>query len=378
MLTLGAGATLANDYSIEYGIEAGYEYNDNINLSSINPTAVSGGRFSIPVTLVAENDRLEAMLAGGVTLYRFDEDAYDSDDYSIEGRVKYRFEYSELQGYAGYLRDSTRTSEFLDTGVVGLEATPREVASLGGAYSHLLSETNSLILELDYSAIDFESGLYQDTKFAEGRFGWGHRRNENLRLRLQGYLNRFENEGNIIQVETDSFGAEIGFDYEISEVLNAELLAGWVWFDSDYSTGLSAVSDESEADGLLLEASLNYLREYHEFGAEIQARPNPSGNGTLQYVRQIDLGYRYHLSERSSFDLSLILGQNESVDDRIENGRDYASVSLGLEYRLASNWLLSASYVHSYQKFDREGESADADGVYLTLAYRPEKSLWSR
>ncbi|MEH6584465.1 MAG: hypothetical protein V7754_21205, partial [Halioglobus sp.] len=124
-LALAPAGAWANEYSFEYGVEAGYEYNDNVRMAPVDELSISGGRVSIPATLASRSERMEASLDGELIFSRFDEDSYDSDDQDLEGKFKYLFERGELEANAGYRRDSTRTSEFLDTGVVGAAATRR-------------------------------------------------------------------------------------------------------------------------------------------------------------------------------------------------------------------------------------------------------------
>jgi hypothetical protein len=379
LVSLAPSLALASEYSFEYGAEAGYEYNDNIALraDAEEEIAVSGVVITIPATLASHSDRHEASLVGEAAFARYDEEAYDSDDQNLEGRAKYLFEYSELEGYAGYRRDSTRSSEFLDTGVVGRAATPRETLSFGGAGSHAFTETNGMIGGIDFADIDYDSEFYQDHKFFEGYFGWTNRWSEHLNLRLQGYGNRFDNEGDI-QVKTDSLGAEFGFDYVLSDLMQAELLAGWVWVETEYTTSLEVDPEDSEANGLLLEGSLTYSAEYYQLEANIQSRPKGSGYGYMLYTQQLGLDYRLRLSEHTNFALGFTIGQSDAVDDRIKNNRDYVRARLGLDYHFSKSWTVSASYEYSEQDLELERETASSNAVHLSLIFKPDKSIWSR
>ncbi len=81
----------ANEYSFEYGVEAGYEYNDNVRLTPEDELDISGGRLAIPATLTSRSERLNAQLIGELLFSRFDEDAWDSDDQNSEGRLPIRW-----------------------------------------------------------------------------------------------------------------------------------------------------------------------------------------------------------------------------------------------------------------------------------------------
>jgi hypothetical protein len=377
VLLLAPAVVHANEYSFEYEVEAGYEYNDNINLQPEEEIDTSGGRLNTPATLAVRSEQFEASLAGAVVWSRYNEDAYDSDDQTLEGRAKYLFENSELEGYASYDRGSTLDSEFLDTGVVGEEASRVETTGFGSSGIHWLTEENGFIGDISYAEVDYESDIYQDNNYTLGRIGWVGQRNERVLLRLQAYANYYESTGEI-EVETDSLGAEFGFDYDISEQLQTTLLAGWVWAETDYSFSQSENPEGSDSDALLLAGSLMYTQERYELEANIESRPTPSGDGYLLFTQQLDLGYRYHITERTRFELGLIMGHSEAEDDRIMNDRDYARARLSVGYSFSRSWYGAASYEYSYQ--DREEASGDAvsNAVYLGVMFKPEKSIWSR
>jgi hypothetical protein len=380
LLISGTGVK-ANEYSFEYGLEAGYEYNDNVQLSAEDELEISGGRFAIPATLSTRTERLEASLDGELLFSRYDEDAWDSDDQELRGQAAYQLERGEVDGYAGYRRDSTRTSEFLDTGVTGLEARRRETASVGGSGNHMFTEKNGLIGGLDYEDVDYDSLLLQDFQYLSGYAGWLHQWTERTRFRLQAYASGFDNDANVItdtEVETETVGAQFGFDSTLSESLSTSLLLGWANVDTEYSVELGQPPEDDESDSLLLQGSLSYRAERHRIKATVNSEPRPSGSGNIVENHSLGLDYRYQLSERSNFDMRLDAGQRSTLDDRIDNERDFARVLLRVDYRFSQSWYLAGSYRYSWQDQERATDSADANAINLSVIYRPEKRAWSR
>lgn len=383
---LAIAPILANEYSFGYGVTAGYESNDNIALEPEQETSIVGGSVSIPVTLGIRSERLEATLSNEFVSSRFDDEGYDSDDNYLGSRVVYLFEKSKLEGYANYALESTRTSEFLDTGVVGNNSTGVDTLAVGGEASHSFTEINGIIGGIDYSDVDYESELYQDFTFISGSLGWTHRRSERMRLRLQGYGNRYEDVGDTeVATKTDGAGLQLGFDYKVTGRIDAQLLTGWVWVETSYDAGppQSAEPPEDNRDNApMLTGSLDYSGERYQLTANVQSSPAPSGDGSLQYRQEISLGYSYDLNEAASLAIGLLAGQSEAVDNRINDNRDYAQASVGLEHRFSTSWSVAASYVYSFQNQDRSEDqasgNASSNAVYVNLVYKPTKIVWSR
>jgi predicted porin len=383
---LAIAPTLALEYSLEYGVTAGYESNDNVALEPEQETSIVGGSVSIPVILGIRSERLEATLSNEFVSSRFDDESYDSDDDYLGGRVVYLFEKSKLEGYANYAQESTRTSEFLDTGVVGNKSTGVDSVGVGGEASHSFTEINGIIGGIDYSEVDYQSELYQDYKFISGSLGWTHRRSERMRLRLQGYGNRYEDAAEAaVATSTDGAGIQLGFDYNVTGRIDAQLLMGWVWVDTRYDTTPpeSAESPEDNRDNkAMLTGSLSYTGERYQLIAHARSSPTPSGDGNLQFTQEIDLGYSYDLNEYASLGIGLLAGQSQAADNRIDQNRDYARAQVGLEYRLSTSWSVAASYQYSFQNQDGSEDqlsgNASSNAVFLSLVYQPSKTVWSR
>ncbi len=64
-----------------------------------------------------------------------------------------------------------------------------------------------------------------------------------------------------------------------------------------------------------MNGSLNYRQERYELSAGVRSGTRPSGNGNLGETNQLDLNYRYFVSERSRFDLGLVGGRNSTLNE---------------------------------------------------------------
>jgi hypothetical protein len=377
----------ASEYALDYSVRGRAEYNDNILLRSDEKIDISGGKITVPATLTTRSERMESSLMGELASAKFNESGYDSDDQNLQGKSKYQLERGEVAGHAGYQRSSTRTTAFLDTGVVGLSATRVEEATVGGSSNYMFTEKNGIVLGADYSDLNYDSPFYRDYDDISGNAGWQHQWTERTRLRLQGIASRYENDADI-QVTSDSLGAQVGFDSSLSEQLSVFLLAGWVNVNTDYSTSSYIGSPEDDSsDVFQMNGSLNYRQERYQLNAQVRSGTRPSGGGTLQQTDQLNLNYRYTVSERSRFNLGLVAGLNRSLDDQISNERDYARASVRLDYRFSQSWYVEGTYIYSYQDRDRDDSFADTNQVFgsayssqinISLIFQPVKSVWSR
>jgi hypothetical protein len=373
-----AGTSQAYEYSLDYSVKGRYEYNDNVGLRADEELDVSGGKMSLPATLTMRSERLKASLMGELASSKYDDSGYDSNDQNLQGNATYQLERGTVTGHVGFKRDSTRDSAFLDTGIVGLEATRVEKGTLGGSGDYMFTEKNGIIGGVDYSDVSYASDRYQPYEYLSGYGGWTHQWTERTRLRLQAYASRYENDA-ALKVESDTIGAQAGFDSELSERLSVSVLAGWADVDTDYSTNLLVQLPNDSSDSTFTgEGNLTYREERYELTTKINSGTRPSGDGYLLQTTQLDLGYRYHVTEQSRFDFTLVGGNSSSLDSRINNDRDYARANLRMDYRFAPSWYVAGTYTYSYQDRQRALGDADSNAVYASLVFNPQKKTWSR
>lgn len=368
----------ATEYSFDYSVEGGYEYNDNVNLRDEDEIDIHGGTITAPATFTARSERLESSLTGEVTSAKFDDDDFDSNDQDLQGQTTYQLERGEVEGHAGYKRDSTRTSEFLDTGIIGVRATRVETATAGGSGEYMFTEKHGLLGGIDYSDVVYDSPLYRDYDNISGFAGWRYQWSERTNLRLQGNASKFENDADI-RVETENLGVQAGFETEYSEALTALLLVGWVNADTNYSGDSSGpVPEDEDSDVFQMNGRLNYRQPRYDLSVNARSGTRPSGRGNAIENHQLDLNYGYRVTERSRFGLSLVGGTEKALNNNIDNDRDFARARLRLDYRLTQAWYVAGTYTFSYQ--DRETFDGDAKSnqFNLSLIFNPDRIAWSR
>lgn len=369
----------AAEYSLEYGAELFFEHNDNINLRPDQGIEVTGGYLAVPLTFGARTERLESELTGEASFHRYDESAYDSENQDVQGNISYQLERGEVSASAGFLRDTTRDSEFLDSGIIGAAATRRETASAGADTTYLFTERNGLIAGASYADVSYGGDRFQDYDYLSAFAGWLHRWSPRTQLRLQAYGNRTENRGTV-SVIYEGLGAQAGIETALSEQLELSLLAGWLSIDTGFDATPPLLAPPGDSEGrYLLSGSLRYRGERAELEARVKSEPRPSGIGILLDGQQLNLDYRYRLAERSRLAVGLVAGRQDAFDRRLQGQqRDYASASLRYERRVSEAWSVSGRYVYRWQEAEFQPDAADGNALYVSVRWSPLKQVWSR
>lgn len=369
-------ASLADEYSFGYGVEGGYEAIDNVALRPDQQLDISGAQLTLPLSFTAKSERRETQVAGSFKTSKYDEEAWDSDDFDVRGQSSYLLEKGEVGGYLGFKRDSTRTGEFLDTGVIGFQATRREAVTGGLSAENLLTERNGFAGSISYRSVEFESPLLRDFEASRGEFGWLHRWSERTKLRLQVYGSRFENDDELggFDSVTDTVGAQFGIGTTLNENVSFEIVTGLVSLESDYSNEF----DSFESDEVLFKGTMSYEAERHRLGITVATEPSASGIGVAVIGDYVGVKYDYALSDRSKLKIAVDVGSRSAIDDRFNIDRDFASVDFTLDYRVSRSWYLAANYGYFWQEQSQAIDSADSTRVGLSVVFRPEKKVWSR
>lgn len=379
LLTLSiATSSQAYEYSLDYSVNGRVEYNDNVSLKVENPKTITGGRVFLPVDLTMRGDQFSGSLLGSVSVRRFDDSSYNSDDSNLESSALYLAERGSVSGRAGFKRTSTQETQFLDGGEEVGSSSRVDITTAGSSGNYQLTEPYAIIAGINYSAREYESPQLIDGKFFSGSAGLVYQWTELTSLRLQGTASHYENEARL-QVTSDSIGLEAGFNSALTERLTTSFLGGWTTVDTSYSSQTAAqVPSDTSNSGYVLNGTLNFKEERYSLSALISRRATPSSNGYLLVSDSLVLAYDYTLSERANLSLDLQAGHSNALDERINNDRTFGEADLAFRYRLAQSWIIGGSYRLRYQDKESQDDSVYSNAVYFTVSFDPERLLWSR
>ena len=373
LLTSASGQ--ANEYSIDYHVSGGASYNDNESLSREDERATYGTQISLPISFNMRSEQASASFLSELKSYKFDDSGYNSNDQNFQGNAAYQLENGSVSGDAGYMRGSTRNTEFLDTGRIGGVATRVERASAGASAAYFLTENNRAFATLNYGQTDYASPRYIGGKVISGVVGASHQWTERTSLSLRGNVARYQN--NADQPTTSNIiGSQAGFASVLSENLDVALTGGITYVTTSFDTNSPISRPDSDSTGYVINGSVNYKQERYLLSATFLRNIRPTGNGELNIFDQVKMICRYRLSDRTAFNVSLLGGNTEALEGAIDNDRRFAQIGLGISYKLSESWSISSDYTHRYQDSGRG--SAQSNGLKINLTYNPKEHIWSR
>ncbi|MGI9285656.1 MAG: hypothetical protein ACR2P1_09725 [Pseudomonadales bacterium] len=417
---------------METVLRAGGEYDDNVRLDE-DDIDIAGVVVSPKLNFGVRTERFDLALNTALDFARFNKSEYNSDDQDIALASSYAFEYNVFKAAAQIKRDSTRTSEFLDTGEIGETAARREAQNLTLAWQHLFTEKQSLELSASYANVEYEStnSNLNDYDYAGINAAYAIALSDRTRLITQVVANRFGSDtfGDVLfgqratgavcqpgsfvvigttihrcpsfvsaEIEQDTYGMNVGVERILSEKLLFSIAVGANYVESSFDSReadifseqsrldlLAGLEDEDDTS-FFLSSTLRYSGERTTLSLNLSSNTKPSANGYLLLSNQLLFNVDYQLSERSKVFARLDLIDSRSVGDAVDssgrslssNDRTYGAARVGASYRLTEAWYLEASY--RYRAQDREffDEIAKSNAAYLKIVYKPHKKTWSR
>ena len=365
----------ANEYSVDYRVSSGASYNDNEGLSREDERATYGAQVALPISFKMRSEQASASLLSELKSYKFDDTGYNSNDQNFQGEAAYQLENGSVNGNAGYMRGSTRGTEFLDTGRIGGVSTRVERATAGAGGAYVLTEKSRASVTLRYEQTDYASPRYIGGTVIAGTFGAAHQWTERTSLSLRGNVARYQNNADR-QTASNAIGSQAGFASVLSENLDVNFAGGITYVTTSFDTNSPISRPDSDTTGYVVNGAVNYRQERYLLSATLVRNIRPTGDGELNIFDQVNMTYRYQLSDLSVFDVSLLGGNTEALEGAIDNDRRFAQIGLGISYKLAESWSISSDYTFRYQ--DNGRGAAQSNALKINLTYTPKEYVWSR
>jgi hypothetical protein len=238
LLVLCAGPVAATKYSAGGSVRLEGIYDDNIQLVTDDPDAVVGTRLTPSFSAGMATETRTFTVDGSLWFRRFDLQQYNSDDQQMRLGFVQRWEHDQLTLRVQGTRDSTLTSETLDTGRVG-DVTRHEEYSASPSWTHTLNERNLVTLSGTYMTSRYGNTRFTGYDYWQAELRWTHILNDRLKLFLVGSHSNYESEARLLPTQilpsslwqssaTTSIddGVQIGGEYALSERLIASGLIG--------------------------------------------------------------------------------------------------------------------------------------------------------
>jgi hypothetical protein len=365
----------AKEYSIDYRVASAVSYNDNEGLSREDERATSGAQIALPISFKMRGEQASASFLSELKSYKFDDSGYDSNDQNFASNAAYQLELGSVSGNAGYMRGSTRSTEFLDTGRIGGIATRIERANAGASGAYFLTEKSRAFVSVNYAQTDYASPRYIGGTVIASSFGAAHQWTERTSLSLRGNVARYQNNADR-QTTSNIIGSKAGFVSVLSENLDVTFNGGITYVVTSLDTNSPISLPDSKNTGYVVDGAVNYRQERYSLSASLVRNIRPTGNGDLSIFDQVRMTYRYQLSDLSRFNASFLGGNTEALDGPIDNGRTFAQVGLGMSYKLTPSWVLSSAYTYRYQ--DNGRGLAQSNALRISVTFNPKEYIWSR
>jgi hypothetical protein len=372
---LTSASAQAKEYSVDYNVSGGASYNDNEGLSREDERATSGAQIALPISFKMRGKQASASFLSELKSYKFDDSGYNNNGQNFQGDVAYQLELGSVSGNAGYMRGSTLGTEFLDTGRIGGVATRVERATAGGTGIYRLTEKSRASVSLNYIQTDYASPRYIGGTVISSVFGAAHQWTERTSLSLGGNVSRYQNNADR-QTTSDIIGSRAGFQSVLSENLDVNLTGGISYVTTSFDTNSATSRPDSDTTAYVINGAVNYRQERYSLSATLARNIRPTGNGDLNIFDQVNMIFRYKLSDLSGFNVSLLGGNNEALEGAIDNDRRFAEIGLTISYKLAASWGVSSNYRYRYQ--DNGRGAAQSNALRIRLTFNPKEYIWSR
>lgn len=322
VFSTGANAAIV----LEHGatVRVGTEYHSNIQFSD-DKQKESVYLYSVvpeyKVTALDDNDKWFGSI--GVNFERSSNDqlAGKREDPFADVGWEHTFEHSILDLTAGYTRQSSRTAQFTDTGVLTEDGTSTN-KSFGASWLFALAEKWDFTASADYAKNEFSGtgGLSDyDLRSAGGELQYKY--NERIKPYASTVVSQYRANGvvsNRINYQTYLAGAEM----ELGPKLSINANAGVVLFNSSHS--------RDEAIGGV---TLDYTSDRHSLTGSLERTVFPTGLNNIDVGDRLRTDYSYALSERSVWGLAMALSQNNT-------GLDTQQLTASYDLDLTQSWLM--------------------------------------
>jgi hypothetical protein len=388
-----APCAIAADWGAVPRIEVGAYANDNYTLApdTITPVEVVGAQIRAELDVQANTQLTEFSLRPAIESMRFsgDEDDWDSDDYYLRLDWKHTRERFLAGLRADYADETTVKSELpgsdddggglgepggADGGIVAVDNN-RQKVTVQPRVSFELTERSTLLADATYTDADYDDESTTGTSGFEdlsGSLGLAFSSSPNSTFSARAIASNYER--NVDAVETNSYGVQLEWRSRRSEVAQWYVRVGAEKVDVPSSVvGTDSSSETGFEGGIGTDWSWEVTRVFLDATSAVE----PNASGRLVQRNQLRFRLLHQFSPRTSGWVGARLQRDEALVDSTDpfRDRDYATGSLGMEWRFSRDFSLSAQYDARWQEFDDDPSARTSNAFQLSVVYqmrRPE------
>lgn len=340
--------------------------------------AGEGAYLNMDLLLRRATPNTSFQLRPHVTLQRFNNDEVnDSDNESVQAAGLWRTPRSLYSAQASAVHENTLNN--VDSDLFGVDVRRRTNSASFGWTHDQTKDRHQLQATLSYSEADYqgnvlyrESGYRYPSASITQSLGWSPRSS----IQLTAFGSHLDSDSGRT---SDSYGAQIGFTYDYSERINAQLAGGYSrqTIEQPIFFGLfTAKTRDSSYNGLFQVTRRDTLGQWR---ISASRSVTPSGFGVLVTRTEAVVAFDRRIAARWSANASLRHVGNQDVGE-IASGevRNYQRFDAGLSWRASRAWTLNVSTFLNRLERNTNSPLAEGWGAVLSATWVPNPRLLSR
>ena len=238
------------------------------------------------------------------------------------------------------------------------------------SWTYLLGPIDQLTLSGTYSDVNYATNTKTDYRYFGPTIGYQHNLSELAAITGSLQYNRFEPD-DPFHTTTDVYGGLVGYSYKPSERLSVSGSVGM-----SYNVTKSDISNNNSL-GYRLKFDLNYLMsDQTRMLVSLSHDSEPSGDGRQITRNRARVGFKYQISELTTFGLDTNYSDNEdyfglqnSTNSSNQGLSRYFSVGPSVSFQITEDLSLVAQYQYRHKIFESSSGSATSNGAFLLLRY---------
>lgn len=375
----------AAEWIVDGIVNQSLSYNDNVRMLSENPEGSVVYNLTPTLNFARKTEvwDVQGRASYGVQHYTdMEELDQNPQDYGLS--TVYRTERSDIGLSASYSIVPSQNFAEQDTGNFATNAR-RNNLTVTPTYSYRFTELDSLISSASYSKSTYSNpgsgngdtliNSFNDNESKTINVGWQRQWSELFSQSISVFYSNYNSTGQI-NSESNSYGINLSSSYQLSEEWQFSGTIGGRITDTSIDTviipGLLTATNQNTSEGFLTDIGVHYKGESLSSNFGLSRSLVPSGQGQLTEQTRVGLDFSYRITERLSSGLTASYRETDSVSDingRLGQSRTNILVSPNINWELAQDWLLSASYTYRNQDRKNPDRTADSNIFMLTINY---------
>lgn len=403
-------ATLAAEWFLDPAVSLGYEFHDNIFITTLPHDDVTGQKLASRFDFGVREATWDIRGTAEFRIGRYSKEELDSENGFFKASSRFNTDRDSFRIDLSTTDDSALTGDQVDadTGLVRGQVD-RKTEVIAPSWTRSLTERSQLHIGYQLTDVSYEHGqsvrlfdYEQEGLTAQLLYQWSER------LQLSLTAGRSEYRVPYTGYNSDSRFYQTGLTHRFSETFDWGVTFGKRETEIDqmglgcpadtsyYYAGsffgylcqlpsgvlepLRPVTFSSRGSGETYNVNLDKRFELTRVNLNFGRRIDPTGSSTE--VETDSVAFRLERpirSTRLTVSLALEGFKARSIGGYAANtDRDYYRAEPRLQWKMTEHWTLDASYRYTHQKYLTQAEAADANSVYLTVGYRWPRLAVSR